>query len=174
MKKIVLILVFSQTYFSSLALADIYKRVDPDGRITYSNVKTEGAIRLQVGHVQPESQSKSNTKATINKPTSVQSTTKSSQYATVDQSIQSKRDNTRKQILIDELESEKQALIKAQQDYKAGEANPEVFRRPNKDGSYSTFRNVPKFRAKMDALQAEVDRHQRNIHLLEKEIGALN
>lgn len=172
MKKILLILVVLQaTYFSSHSLADIYKRVDPDGRITYSNVKTDGAVRLQVGNAQSESKPKP--QAPVSKPSSVQSTTKSSQYAVVNQSTQSKRDDTRKQILLDELASEKQALIKAEQDYKAGEANPEVFRRPNKDGSYSTFRNVPKFRAKMEALQAEVDRHQRNIRLLEKELYAL-
>ena len=33
---------------SSTALAEIYKRVDPDGRITYSNVKTKGATRLEL------------------------------------------------------------------------------------------------------------------------------
>jgi len=33
--------------FSHTAIAEIYKHVDADGRVTYSNVKTKGAVKLE-------------------------------------------------------------------------------------------------------------------------------
>jgi peptidoglycan hydrolase CwlO-like protein len=40
-----------------------------------------------------------------------------------------------------------------------------------KDGK--TLRNVPKFEEKMKNLQAEIDSHQKNIELLQKELDSL-
>ena len=61
-------------------------------------------------------------------------------------------------------------MAEAKKAYAEGEANPETFK--TKDGK--TLRNVAKFQEKMKSLQADVDAHQRNIDLLEKEISALN
>ena len=66
--------------------------------------------------------------------------------------------------------AEKAALAEAKKAYAEGESDPETFK--TKDGK--TLRNVAKFQEKMKNLQADVDAHQRNIELLEKEISALN
>jgi len=68
-----------------------------------------------------------------------------------------------------ELDAEKTALEEAKKAYAEGEEKPEVYRTANG----RTFRNVPKFEAKMKALQENVDNHQRNIELLQKELDAL-
>lgn len=154
--------------------AEIYKRVDAEGRITYSNVKTGDAVRLKIGHVAPKPRAEAPKRAKNVQKKHKAVTSKHQYRAQVSQYTQSKRDETRKQILLDELDTEKQALLAAQEAYKAGKAKPEVYRRRNADGSYATFRNVPKYRAKMDKLQAELDAHQRNVKLLEKEIDTLN
>lgn len=157
--------------FASVAHAEIYKRVDDDGRITYSNVATDNAVKLKIGKAAPKkapvSAQPSAKKQKIRQP-------KYSYRSQISQSAQSKRDETRREILLDELDAEKKALIEAQKAYKAGEANPEVYRRRNADGSYATFRNVPKFRAKMKTLKDTLTMHTRNVELLEKEIEALH
>ena len=63
-------------------------------------------------------------------------------------------------------QGEKAALAQAKKAYAEGEANPEMVR--HADGK--TFRNVTKFQEKMKSLQADVDGHENNIKLLEKEL----
>ena len=94
--------------------------------------------------------------------------------------MQNQRDSKRKEILQGELDAERKALGDAKKAYAEGESNPEVFKTPivtGPDGKKSggnTLRNVPKFEEKMKSLQADVDAHQRNIDLLQKEINATN
>ena len=155
-----------------IAEADIYKRVDDSGRITYSNVKTPGSIRLEISP--EENNIKNEHLKPAPKPSQTKQTSTPDSFPRVDKKTQNQRDDKRKEILQEELAAEKQALSQAQQAYADGEANPEVYRKKNADGSVSTFRNVPKFNAKMDALRAEVESHQNNILLLQKEIDALH
>ncbi len=157
------------------AQAEIYKRVDVDGRITYSNVKTDNSVRLKIGQVAPKKVTPNQPQAATKQTSPSRHTTKKqANYSKVSQYTQRRRDETRRSILLDELDVEKQALIEAKNALTTGKSNPEVYRRRNADGSYSTFRNVPKYRAKVEKLQSELAMHQRNVELLEKEINALN
>lgn len=158
------------TLIASVAQAEIYKHVDADGRITYSNVKIKGAKKLDL---EPADTSFGNTA----KPAKTSDESKSgtpNNFPKVDANTQNQRDAKRKDILKAELESEKQALERAKQAYAEGQSNPEVYQVKNANGTTSTFRNVPKFEEKMKALQAEVDAHQRNIELLTKELNQIN
>jgi hypothetical protein len=164
---------------TQFALAEIYKRIDSEGRITYSNVKTAGSVRLKIGNDDPVVKSRKSDSATekpansgLNSGASI--STNTHDYAKISTQAQSSRDQTRKMILTSELESEKSALHQAEQAYQEAEVNPEVYKKRNADGSISTFRNVPKYQAKMGELRSAVESHQRNIQLLEKELGALN
>jgi hypothetical protein len=148
---------------SGNAFAEIYKRVDADGRITYSNVKTKGATRLELD---PDANTISNERP---KSTASKRTPTPEGFPRVDKNTQNQRDDKRKDILQSELESEKSALDQAKKAYTEGESNPEVFK--TKDGK--TLRNVPKFEEKMKNLQAEIDSHQKNIELLQKELDSL-
>lgn len=158
--------------FSSNAFAEIYKRVDADGRITYSNIKTKGATRLEFD---PDANTISNDRAKSigNTSTANKRTATPEGFPKVDKQTQNNRDGKRQDILQSELDSEKMALEEAKKAYAEGAAKPEVFQKKNANGTTSTFRNVPKFDEKMKSLQANVDSHENNIKLLQKELDAL-
>ena len=167
MKKYLLLFVCINLALASNAYAEIYKRVDPDGRVTYSNVKTKGATRLELD---PDANtSNDRPKASANKRTPTPEG-----FPKVDKQTQNQRDDKRKDILQSELEAEKAALAIAKQAYAEGESKPEVYKKKNANGTTSTFRNVPKFEEKMRNLQADVDTHQKNVELLQKELDSLN
>ncbi len=151
-------------WVSTNAQADIYKLVDAQGHVTYSNVKIKGATKLDI----ETPASSSDTKAANHEKRAKTSTP--ANFPKVDAQTQSKRDDKRKSILQSELESEKAALADAKAAYDEGASKPEVYK--TQDGKIR--RNVNKFDEKMSDLQANVDAHQRNIELLEKEIDSTN
>ena len=154
-----------------LAHAEIYKIVDANGNVTYSNVKIKGAKKLDLEPADTSFGNDTNTDA--NKETKRVPKTRTATPASfpkVDADTQNQRDGKRKEILKSELDAEKLALDEAKKAYAEGESNPEVFK--TKDGK--TLRNVAKFQEKMKNLQANVDAHQRNIDLLTKEISNIN
>lgn len=152
--------------FSSSAFADIYKRIDADGRVTYSNSKTKGAIRLELD---PDASAVANDRAKSNSSSANKRTATPEGFPKVDKQTQNQRDSKRQEILRNELESEKAALEDAKKAYAEGESKPEVYR----TASGKIMRNVPKFDEKMKGLQDDVDSHQNNIDLLQKELNAL-
>ncbi len=152
----------------NLVQAEIYKHVDSEGRVTYSNVKIKGAKKLDLEPA--DTNFGGDNSATLRKPTAKTATPDS--FPKVDASTQNLRDNKRNAILKSELDAEKQALARAKQAYIEGESKPEVYQKKNANGTTSTFRNVAKFQEKMGGLQADIDAHQRNIDLLTKEISA--
>ncbi|HYN55313.1 MAG TPA: DUF4124 domain-containing protein [Methylotenera sp.] len=156
--------------FSSNAFAEIYKRIDADGRVTYSNTKTKGATRLDID---PDA----NTIVNDNRPKTNNNANKRTStpegFPKVDKQTQNQRDSKRQDILLSELEAEKLALEEAKKAYAEGASKPEVYQKKNANGTTSTFRNVPKFEEKMKGLQADIDSHQNNIELLQKELDSL-
>lgn len=154
--------------FSTHAFAEIYKRVDSDGRVTYSNIKSKGATRLEID---PDVNAISNDRAkAIGNSSANKRTATPESFPRVDKDTQNQRDSKRKSILQSELDAEKTALEEAKKAYAEGESNPEVYQ----TASGQTFRNVPKFEEKMKSLKANVDNHQKNIELLQKELDALH
>ena len=150
-----------------MAHAEIYKIIDANGNVTYSNVKIKGAKKLDL---EPADTNFGNDTSNGTKRVPRTRTATPASFPKVDADTQIQRDGKRKEILKTELDAEKQALDEAKKAYSEGESKPEVFK--TKEGK--TLRNVPKFQEKMKALQAEVDAHQRNIDLLTKEMSAIN
>ena len=138
-----------------LAHADIYKSVDEDGHVTYSSTPLKGG---KIIYLQPLS--------TMVPPANVQSP---NNFPRVDSETQRGRDDTRRKILQDELNSEEKQLAAAQQNLKDGEANPEVFK--GADGR--TYRNVAKYNEKIKRLNDQVDLHQQNVDALKVELSKL-
>ncbi|HEY8355494.1 MAG TPA: DUF4124 domain-containing protein [Methylophilaceae bacterium] len=142
------------------ASAEIYKIIDENGRVTYTNVPTKGAQKLDID---PPPKNGAST------PSRETRTPSPSDFPRVDRQTQSQRDDTRRKILLEELEAERKALEEAKKAYEEGASKPEVYR--GADGK--TYRNVAKFEEKMKQLQANVDAHEKNIELLQKELEAL-
>lgn len=144
--------------------ADIYKYTDRNGVVTYTNVKpaTGGKTELIISSPKesqtsvPEKPGKQNAKI----PTP-------STFPKVDHQTQSQRDLKRKEILLSELDQEKQALENAKMLYEEARNNPEVYR----SAQGKTFRNVAKYEEKLRIFEAEIQAHERNIELLNKELN---
>jgi hypothetical protein len=170
--------------FCTNASAEIYKQVDENGHVTYSNIKSKGATRLDID---PDANVIRNDAPRVsNKSHNSNSRNASpSAFPKVDKETQANRDGKREEILKNELEAEKTALEQAKKAYAEGEANPEIAHKSrqvvtkNSDGSTSTktvkdtYRNMAKFDEKMKTLQAEVDAHENNIKLLQKELDTV-
>lgn len=149
--------------FSSHAV--IYKHVDEHGQVTYSNVKIKGGKKI---NIEPADTSFGTKPKEVSGSGAKTSTPKS--FPKVDANTQKNRDNSRKQILLSEIDSEKKALEAAKKAYEEGAKKPETFKTAN--GGIG--RNVPKYQEKMKKLQSDIDVHQRNVELLEKEISNIN
>lgn len=158
MKKLMVLLLGLGTSLS--AQSEIYKHVDAEGHVTYSNVPMKGATRLNLEPNTPGG-SKGATPRASSTPTPAG-------FPRVDQTTQKQRDGKRQDILAAELSNERKALEDAKKNLAEGQENPETFK--GKDGR--TFRNVPKYEEKIQKLQEDVTQHQKNIELLEKELGA--
>lgn len=139
--------------------ADVFKCVDDEGRVTYTNAKagkgcTALSQDLPVSSVPSASPQK--------KPAP-------GAFPKVDGETQRARDNDRRKILEDELAAEQKSLDQAKKELADAESDPETFRR--KGGG--TGRNVAAYEEKVKPLQDKVSLHERNIEALKKEIGNL-
>lgn len=164
-KKILLLLGFL-SWHASPAWAEIYKKIDENGHVTYSNVPIKGGVKL---NLEPPISTNDAPAASSNRTKRARTPTPAN-FPRVDKATQSKRDDKRRQILLDELETEKKALEDAKKAYAEGKAVPEVTKTP--DGG--TRRNVGKYEEKMQRLQTEVAVHEKNVELLQKELDSLN
>jgi hypothetical protein len=116
--------VLGMMLLAASAQADIYKYVDKEGRITYSNVPIKGAQKLDLGPlpVIPAPRTRVGSRpasAAPNMPSPVD-------FPRVDASTQSQRDQTRLQLLLGELASEEKLLADARQKLAASPADPRL------------------------------------------------
>ncbi|MFZ2302063.1 MAG: DUF4124 domain-containing protein [Gallionella sp.] len=139
------------------AQAEIYKSVDANGKITYSNTPIKGGKKIVLEPLSTMA------------PTRQQPAASPKDFPKVDSTTQKWRDDTRRKILQDELSSEEKLLEESMQRLKEGEANPEVYK--GKDGK--TYRNVAKYEEKIRVLNEQVDSHKKNIEALKTELSKL-
>lgn len=87
---------------ASAAQGEIYKHVDAQGRVTYSNVPIKGATKLNLEPL-----------TTVPPPRAKASTPSPAGFPKVDNDTQKKRDDTRRKILEEELAAEEKLLADA-------------------------------------------------------------
>jgi hypothetical protein len=139
-----------------LVHADIYKSIDENGHVTYSSTPLKGGKKLILEPL-----------PTMVPPAKVQAP---ADFPKVDNETQRVRDESRRKILQDELDTEQKLLDDATQNLKDGESDPEVFK--GQDGR--TYRNVARYDEKIKALQEQVDLHQNNVNALKTELSRLS
>lgn len=139
-----------------LAHAEIYKAVDADGHVTYSSTPIKGGKKIILEPL-----------PTMVPPARARSAASPEDFPRVDDATQKGRDDTRRKILQDELNTEEKLLEEARQKLKEGEENPEVYR--GQDGR--TYRNVAKYEEKVKTLNDQVELHQMNIEALKIELS---
>ena len=135
MNLIRLVFLFTVTLLAQPAAAEIFKYVDENGRITYTNVPKKGAKKLDLD---PGSTGKSRV-----------GNAGPSSFPKVDNQTQRKRDDQRKQILHEELATEEKSLADAKIALKEGEAQ--------RLGDEA--RNYPKYLERIKRLKDDVALH---------------
>ena len=142
--------------YAGLAQAEIYKYVDSQGRVTYSSTPMRGAKKLNLEPL-----------PTMEAPRAHMES--QSEFPKVNEETQRKRDDTRRQILENELASEQKLLDTAKEKLQIAKDTPMVYR--TKDGK--TFRNVAGYEANVKAAQEQVDLHEKNIEAIRTELSQL-
>lgn len=145
---------------AATARAEIYKNVDANGHVTYSNVPSKGAKKLDL---EPPAST-----GFDSKPRTRTATPSPSDFPRVDKQTQVQRDLKRKKILEEELATEKKVLEDAKKAYAENQANAEFFRANN----LKEPGNIIKYDENLKRLEAEVESHKKNVELLQKELDS--
>jgi len=147
------------------AHAEIYKRVDKDGHVTYSSEPMKGARKL---HLEPLPTLPAPPKAANLRNTERKQSGEEG-FPRVDSATQSRRDDKRRRILEDELATEQKALEEARERLRVAQDTPQVF--TGTDGK--TYRNMAKYEETVQAAQENVRLHENNIQAIQTEIANL-
>jgi hypothetical protein len=199
-------LVASATAF---AQSTIYKHVDENGRVTYTNKPMKGAVAMELeplttipgtptGTLKPqpvasakpvverldatdgqvEIAASARPAVAVVTPVSSRPTT----IASIAPSVQKKRDDDRRRILEDELQTEEESLTKARASLLQEQQNPQLIaavrtaqtaESPSASQLVEMRNAVDKASGRIRGLQATVAEHEKNIEALKKELGAL-
>ena len=137
--------------------AEIYKRVDAEGHVTYSSEPLKGSRKLELKPLPTMPGMRASQRSTP------------SDFPKVDSQTQKSRDATRRIILENELASEEALLATARENLNSIENNPAPLL--GTDGV--PFRNAAKQADKIKAAQEMVALHEQNIKALRTEISNL-
>ena len=171
------------------AQTTIYKHVDENGRVTYTNKPMKGATVLELDPITtipatpalaiaPAPAAKAvATLERLDKPAAAAPT-----LASIDANVQKRRDNDRRKILESELEREEQSLAEARKVLGEEQQNPQLVLAvrvaqqatdPTPSEMAEFRKNIDKASGRIRGLQATVVEHEKNIEALKKELGAL-
>ncbi len=176
MRKLPLVLLLA----APLAHAQIYKCVDAEGRVTYTNSGTEARGCTVLSTEQPVTSVPAPPRAPAAAPQPSPTA-----FPRVSPETQRARDDTRRQVLEKELAREEEALAQARATLEAEDQRdaPEDRNAPKRttatvDGKTVTkvgpaTLNLGKKEARLQPLRDKVELHERNIEALKKEMGSL-
>ncbi len=181
--------------FSASAAAEttIYKRVDEDGRVTYSNKPMKGAMVMELDPLTtlPTPPAVLAAKASFTADAPAKAEPKApvaaakpmrTALASIDVRTQRRRDDARRGILEDELSKEQQVLDQARAALTQEQRNPQLVAAVRiaqnaidpTPAQQQDFRdNIDKASGRIRGLQASVAEHEKNVEALQKELGAL-
>ena len=141
---------------------EVYLCVDEHGKREYKNTGiTKGCKKVDLPGITmipaPASVKKGGTQTASAKPAS-----SPSDFPKVDSGTQKARDTDRRQILLDEMKSEEQKLANLRKEYNNGE--------PERRGDE---RNFAKYQERVALMKEDIERTEKNIEALKREIGNL-
>jgi len=171
------------------AQTTIYKHVDENGRVTYTNKPMKGATVLELDPITtipatpalaiaPAPAAKAvATLERLDKPATAAPT-----LASIDANVQKRRDNDRRKILEEELTREEDSLAEARASISQEQQNPtlvaavrtmQTTAEPSPAQLTEMRSNIEKASGRIRGLQSTVAEHEKNIEALKKELGAL-
>jgi hypothetical protein len=134
------------------AQAEIYKFIDDQGNVTYTNIPRPGAKKLELDVPPPPAASTPKDASAGKKPRSGVSSSSPVYFPRVDPNTQRRRDDMRRQLLMQELASEQRNLDAARR------ALADASRQPGAD---------------LNKLADSVRLHEKNIQMLNKELSLI-
>lgn len=142
------------------AQSEVYLCVDDSGKKEYKNTgATKGCKKVDLpGITMIPAPKRTVTQTAAAKPAS----SAPSDFPKVDSDTQKARDSDRRQILLDEMKSEEQKLAGMKQDFNNGE--------PERRGDE---RNYAKYQERVAAMKEDIERTEKNIEALKREINNL-
>ncbi len=147
------LLIGAAALFTLPAWADVYKCVDDDGHVTYTNTKPSAKAKCSA-------LSRDQRVSTV--PGRASNTPSPSGFPKVDGNTQKARDNDRRKILEQELATEQKNLDQAKKEL----AEQEAIRTGDE-------RNYQRVLDRLQPFKDKVALHERNLEALKKEIGNL-
>ncbi len=147
------LLAITAMLFTWPALADVYKCVDDDGHVTYTNTKPSAKAKCSA-------LSRDQRVSTV--PGRATGTPSPAGFPKVDGDTQKARDNDRRKILEQELATEQKNLDQAKKEL----AEQEAVRTGDE-------RNYQRVIERLQPFKDKVALHERNLEALKKEIGNL-
>lgn len=143
------------------AQSEVYLCVDEHGKREYKNTGiTKGCKKVDLPGITMIPAPPSAKKGT--QTASVRPGSSPADFPKVDGTTQKARDNDRRQILLDEMKSEEQKLANLKRDYNNGE--------PERRGDE---RNYAKYQDRVASMKEDIDRTEKNIAALKREISNL-
>lgn len=141
--------------FAAPVQAEIYKYVDENGQVTFTDVYRKGAKRIDLpGAPAPVGGSKPGKRATYNpSPTD---------FPRIDGATQKRRDDIRRQVLQDEIDTERKNAADARRQLTLGERL-----QPGERASDTTYLN------RVKKLRDAVQQHEQNVTAIQRELGNL-
>lgn len=127
---------------------EVYKYIDAQGHVTYTNIPTKGAQRIQLTPLSSYRQANAGKKR------------EDASGSQIDSGTQKQRDSGRRKILEQELSNEQKALGDAQKALEEGKAV-----RNGNEHNYQNYLN------RIQQLQDNVTAHLKNIAALKQELG---
>lgn len=149
---------------STLCWADIYKYVDENGHVTFTNTPIKGAVRIMS---EPSAQRRSSSESNTVRPSQPRNSNVAApspvNFPRVDAATQKSRDTNRRQILTEELNSEQSSLNAARKALQDAESNKSAEEKAN-----------PKlYLERIGRLRETIVMHEKNTAALQAEISRM-
>ena len=143
-------------FLAAPAQAEIYKYVDENGQVTFTDVYRKGAKRIDLpGAPTPLSPASKTPRRASYNPSPAN-------FPRIDASTQKNRDDIRRQVLQDEINGERRNADEARRQLQLGERL-----QPGERATDSTYLN------RIKKLQATVQQHEQNIASIQRELANL-
>lgn len=138
------------------AQADIYKYVDENGQVTFTDVYKKGAKRIDLPGAPTQ------LRARDKSPRRASYTPSPADFPRIDPATQKRRDDVRRQVLQDEVSGERRNADEARRQLTLGERL-----QPGERATDTTYLN------RVKSLRTAVQQHEQNISAIQRELANL-
>jgi len=142
-------------FLAAPAQAEIYKYVDENGQVTFTDVYRKGAKRIELPGAPAPLPSAGKAPARASGPSPAN-------FPRIDAGTQKRRDDVRRQVLQDEIDAERRNADEARRQLALGE-------RPQA-GERATD---PSYLSRVNRLRASVQQHEQNVVSIQRELANL-